>query len=166
MRITRLQSSLEAINRAFGLGVGFSLIAMTLLVTASVVLRYVFRAPLLWSLEITQYLLLFSIFIAAAYTLLMEGHIKVDILLLHLPERARTITNIATSILGFAFSVVLTWQTGLLFWKSFQFHWVSPSTMEFYLPPIYAMMPLGSLFLCLAFLAKTRSHFITLQTRK
>jgi TRAP-type C4-dicarboxylate transport system permease small subunit len=62
-------------------------------------MRYVFDMPTIWSVEVSSYLLLLVIFTATAYTLQTDGHVRVDIITIRLPEKPRTILSIITAFL-------------------------------------------------------------------
>jgi TRAP-type C4-dicarboxylate transport system permease small subunit len=58
----------------------FSMI-MTLIVVYAVMARYLFKRPIGWSEEIAVYLMIWVVFLGAAYTLKENAHIGVDILI-------------------------------------------------------------------------------------
>ena len=64
-------------------------------------------------------LVLFS-FLGIPYVMEKEQHVKVDLLLMHLPDRERTILEFVTSFAVIAFGVLLSWQSVRLLADSIQ----------------------------------------------
>ena len=62
---------------------------MTLIVGYAVIARYVFNRPIGWSEEIAVYLMVWAVFLGAAYTLKEDAHIGVDILISKAPVQVR-----------------------------------------------------------------------------
>ena len=62
---------------------------LTGLMTVAVICRYVFNAPLLFSDEISGYLLLGSVFFGLGYTMYVGGHIRVEVVLQRLPAKVQ-----------------------------------------------------------------------------
>lgn len=152
--VEKLQAVLSPINLALGYLSGFFFMLMMAITVYEVIVRYVFNAPTIWTLELSSYMMLTATFLAASYTLEKEGHVKVDIVLLRLsPERQR-ILNIITSILGTVFAAILLWKTGQLASTSHEMHWVSSTPLKIYLFPIYLMMPIGSFLLVVQYISK------------
>ncbi len=59
-----------------------------LLVTADVVLRYVFNAPLSWGLEVSSHLLLLFFLLGLAQSFRAGDHISMELVAAHIPRRA------------------------------------------------------------------------------
>jgi TRAP-type C4-dicarboxylate transport system permease small subunit len=60
---------------------GIFSVIMTLIVVYAVLARYLFKRPIGWSEEIAVYLMVWVVFLGAAYTLKENAHIGVDILI-------------------------------------------------------------------------------------
>jgi TRAP-type C4-dicarboxylate transport system permease small subunit len=83
--------------------------AMAGLIVFTATKRFFGHAPL-WADEISTYLLEVVILFGMAYTLLLDRHMRIDIIFVRLPYRAQTILNIVTSILTLLFFAVLIWK--------------------------------------------------------
>ena len=82
-------------------GVGVFFLAVMMMVTAvDVIGRFVFNLPVKGSIEITGFLLVFTIFLAIAYAQSREQHITIDILVSRFPDRARLIINTIILLIG------------------------------------------------------------------
>lgn len=145
----------EFINSRLALIISFIPLAMTLVVICSVLARYIFRVPWPWAPEITEYMLFFITVVPTAHVLLIEGHIKIDILVERLPKRVQNILSIITNGIGFVFASVLTWKSTVFTISAFQHNWYSMSSyLSVYLPPIVLWIPVSCFLLCMGFLAK------------
>ena len=97
------------------------LIAIMLIETVS---RYIFNAPTLWSIEMSQFTFGTYVALGGAYVLLRGMHVNMDILSSRWSPRTRAIVNIATFALvavylitfikGGIFSAAFSLQYGLL----------------------------------------------------
>lgn len=143
----RVQAVLSRINVGGSLVSGFGFLIIMLVTMYEVIMRYLFRAPTMWTLEASRYLMLVAVFFAAAYTLEMGGHIRVDLLVGRLPLGKRHIVNIVSSTLGVFFCVMLVWISGALAWLYYDLNVKSMTILAVPLFPIYVFVPIGSLFL-------------------
>ena len=150
----KIQVILTPINRVMTYASGFFFMLMMLITVFEVIVRYAFNAPTVWTLEVSQYLMVIAIFFGVAYTLEADAHIKVDLLVTRLsPQKQRTL-GIITSILGIIFCAILVWKTAQLAGLAYQMHWISVTVLKVYLFPIYLIMPIGSFFLLLQYIVK------------
>ncbi len=89
--------------------VGACLFATMAITVLDVVMRYAFNAPLAFAYDlIGQYLLVAAFFLALAYTLRVDGHMNVDMLLLALKSgRARAVLRAVGDFLSLIFFIAL-----------------------------------------------------------
>lgn len=81
--------------------------AMVGIMVYQVILRYVFSAANAWSEELTRYLFIFNVMIAAAIAVRRNSHLQIDILINLLPEKVKKIFTIVATVAGIAFLVLL-----------------------------------------------------------
>ena len=77
--MTRLADYLDRINRYVGASVRWFALIMVLIQFAIVLLRYVFGVSFVWLNESVLYFHSGLFMLAAGYTLLVDGHVRVDI---------------------------------------------------------------------------------------
>lgn len=80
---------------------------MTLIVTYAVVMRYFLNRPIGWSEEISIYLMIWAVFLGAAYTLKENAHIGVDLLMSKLPPHLKAYFHLFHYVVGLLFIGVL-----------------------------------------------------------
>lgn len=81
---------------------GGILLFMMLLVCYDVVMRYLFRNPTGWSMEVCEYLLVYLTFLGSPWLLREKGHVNVDILFFFSPpsvtRRCKIFTGLVMAI--------------------------------------------------------------------
>jgi TRAP-type C4-dicarboxylate transport system permease small subunit len=94
-------------------------------VTGDVTGRYLFLSPIPGTTVLSVIMLVFVVYLGAAYTEIKAGHIRVDMIAERFPMRSRKILNIIWTILGLSILPLFTWQTFILAMRSWQNNEVS-----------------------------------------
>ncbi len=136
------------------LGAVLIIIAM-LIVTLEVVMRYLLHRPPVWVLETTEYILVWFTFLAAAWILKKEGHVKVEIVVSRLRPRAQALLGIITSITGVILCSLLVIYGSQVVWDHFQRNILMDSLLAPPKAPFLAIIPIGSFLLLLQFLRRS-----------
>ncbi len=84
------------------------LAAMLLIVTANVVLRYVFNAPIGWADQVTAYGLVYVTFLGAPFALAQRAHVAVDILHTLLQPRSGRWLYVWLDVIGSCYCAIFT----------------------------------------------------------
>lgn len=127
------------------------IIALTLVTSYDVVMRYVFSAPTGWAFD-TEYILYGTLFMmAGAYTLSQDGHVRGDFISRMLPFKVRAGIELACLLLFFFPAMLALLYSGYeyfhLSWQMNEHSSSSPTG-----PPIYpfkAVIPLAAIFMLL-----------------
>lgn len=90
---------------------GLATLAIVLLVSYDVAMRYFFDQPQVFVDEVASFLEVLVVFGGAAYTFRAGGHVRVDLLTAHVPPPARAWLRVATLALGVVFLAVVIWVT-------------------------------------------------------
>jgi TRAP-type mannitol/chloroaromatic compound transport system permease small subunit len=112
-RLLRLAAGIDALVDACGRLVAWVMLALVLLMSANVLLRYLFSIGSVATQELEWHLMSPIVLLGMAYALLHDGHLRVDLLYVKLPERARLLVNLAASLIGVVFSglvIYLGWK--------------------------------------------------------
>ena len=142
--MSRLHNVLAAVERGTVYAVWLVLICLTLLVTADVLLRYAFKAPLPASVNMTELFMPYIVFLPLAYALSQEQHVRVSLALERLPASARRYAAIVSNLIALVLCVLLVYQSGRFFWESFIIR-------ERMLAPIYLPWWVGKLAMPVGF---------------
>jgi TRAP-type C4-dicarboxylate transport system permease small subunit len=95
----------------FGALAGACLGALVLLTTADVILRGALKAPILGTVELTEFTMTFIAASWIAYAQTRKGHITVDLITGRLPHKVRNGISLTGCVLGLCFSGLVVWRT-------------------------------------------------------
>ena len=93
--------------------------AMMALISWDVTARYLFASPLLFSDELSGYLLVYICFLGAAGTLKQKRHINVDVMVKRLKARTRMRLELVTSFLSLGFLIISLWHSYVMVYHSY-----------------------------------------------
>ena len=154
------------VNAKFGWFVAFVMCPMIFIMVWEIVMRYFFNRPSLWAYETSLFMYGGYIALGGAYTLLVKGHVNVDVIWGRLTPRARAILDLCTA--GFVFLYL-----GVLFKESLEaavLSWqVKEITMSTWAPiyyPLRTSLPVACLLFLFQALAKLIRDFHTAITGK
>jgi TRAP-type C4-dicarboxylate transport system permease small subunit len=103
------------------------LAAMSVIIFAQVVGRYVFNNSLSWSEESARYLFVWLVYLAISYGVKVDGHIRVDAFLMPLPKKAQKVVRIVSNLLFLAFGVLVLYFGIVVTGKILDSHQNSPA---------------------------------------
>jgi TRAP-type mannitol/chloroaromatic compound transport system permease small subunit len=114
----------DRVNEALGRGIAWLTLAMVLITFVVVVLRYVFSVGFVWMQESYVWLHGVVFMAGAGYTLLHEGHVRVDIFYRHKGPRYKAWVDLL-GVLALLMPVVIliwvvAWPYVLVSWERFE----------------------------------------------
>ena len=129
-------------------------IPLTIVVVYEVVSRRVFNAPNIWATEVTNYLYGSHFMLVAAYTLLYQSHVSIDIIYGRFSPRIRGILDILTYLIFFFPFCIIVFTQGIVFAQtSWSIGETSDSASLRVVPLIKTVIPLTFALLLLQGLA-------------
>jgi len=152
---------LDAINRIFRktnqvlsyTSAGFVVI-MVISILYDVFARWFFHLPTIWVIDMNEYLLVYLTFVPAAWILMNDHHVKVELLTSRLNSRTRQRLRFVTDTLGFLYCIVLAWQGWLVAWYAFERSYRFSTALSFPKFPVLVIIPIGAAWLSLAFILR------------
>lgn len=87
------------------------LIVMMVLTGVDVMMRYFLNRPITGSMELTEFLMSLTIGFGLAYCAFKKGHIRVDLVLIYVPDKVQKILDIIAYVVSFGFYCLIVWQT-------------------------------------------------------
>ena len=111
MIVQGLESWVHPISKLMSRIASVILFLMMLLTIADVFLRKVFSKSILGTVELTEFMLVILIFFSLAQTEIMNGHVKVDLVVGRFSERAQRFVDMITQFICFLLSGLITWFT-------------------------------------------------------
>lgn len=150
--LKKLNSFFDGIIDGMAFLAGLLLLFTIFSICYEVLIRYFLMRPSTWSVEITEYILLYITFLGAPWLLKQKGHVKVDVVLNMLNIRTQRILNLITSLLGAIICLVLFWFGVLTTADHFMRKIPVIKSLEVPKFILLAVIPFGSLLLCIQFI--------------
>ena len=135
-----------------GLLAGFATLAIVLLISYDVTMRYFFNQPQIFVDEVASFLEVLVVFGGAAYTFRVGGHVRVDLLTSHISPAKRAWLRAFTLTLGIVLLAIVIWVTTQSALTAYRYGRVSAVMLyPLWLP--MAWIPAGLALMALAMLA-------------
>lgn len=132
---------------------GFFMVALMVLVVVNVLLRVVFKSPILGTYEYVGFLTAAMIGLALAYCAVQNGHIAVGLVVDRLRMKTQAYIDIVVNVTALSFWGLATYYVGLYAKSMTVSGVVSPTTQTPFYPFLY-LVALGLLVLCLVLLVR------------
>jgi TRAP-type C4-dicarboxylate transport system permease small subunit len=140
---------LMQINRLMVLIGMVALLCAALVLTSSVVSRYIMHASTDWQDETAVFCLVGAVFLCGAFVQALRGHIGIEALVGILPARINRFREIVVDLVSMLFCLFFGWKS----WTLFHEAWVDgQTTSSSWGPPLsipYGLMSVGMTLLCL-----------------
>jgi TRAP-type C4-dicarboxylate transport system permease small subunit len=146
---------IEDASHLFWVISGILILLMVFTSTYGVIRRYAFNNPEPYSYELSIICLLWCFVFSVAELEKQRRHVRVDMIVGHLPEIAQNIIlNIIAPIAGLFICVILTWRGWTTSWFTLRIGEVSQSAWAVPLFPVKIAVPIGYGLLCLILLIR------------
>lgn len=132
---------------------GFCIAAVMVLVVCNVILRKVFKQPILGTYELVGYLTALGVSLALASCAFQNGHIALDYLVNKFPEKIRALLNMGINLTVLCFWGFSSWHVGKYAQNLMENGVVSP-TAQIPVYPFVLLIGLGLVGLCLVSLVR------------
>lgn len=153
--LTKAGNIFDHINNGFAVFAIILLVFVMLTISYDVATRRAFGS-VQWVMEISEFALLYIVFLAAAWLLRKDGHVKMDLLLIRSKPRTQAIINTITSIASALTCLVIAWYS-----TEVTIHYiiaktvVAPSVIEPLKWPTFIIIPIGTFMLFIQFVRRT-----------
>ena len=135
---------------------------MMALGTVDVIGRYLFNKPILGTLEVFEILLPAIVLLGLGYTQENRGHVTMELLVLQLSPRTKTILDVVTNGCALFISVLILWRGWILttlYWRMGRT--IPTIDVPMFLPQLF--VPLGALVLSLVLMVQMLEYIIQLK---
>jgi TRAP-type transport system small permease protein len=146
--MTKVSAAYSRLLDALAALAAVTLFAMVALVTADIVLRNVGRGGFVWANEVSEYSLYLITLLTAPWLLRRGQHVRLDLVLVMLPERIAWRLDAASDIVGFVVSVVLVRYGVAMTYDSWRIGSITIKNLIF--PEWWLLAPLPVTFLLVA----------------
>jgi len=141
-------------------------VVLAIIVIWGVMLTYVFGKSDIFSVEISEYLLVLICFFSIAFVQKEDKHVKVDIVTEKFSLKKRQILEIFTSFLCLIFCIIVGWKAATVSIMNFQRNFYSTSLISFPMWIPYIIISYGFVMLTLQFLVNIYNLIVKLTVSK
>ena len=156
MIVRRIINVINFITKLSAMLAGLMIVALVFINTYAVFLRYILNRPVDWIVDVSELLMVAAVFLGTSYILQIEGHVRVDIILIKLSKKVRHIFNLVVFFIILLFSIILVWKS----WELAMVNRYTRSSSVVMLPlfPGYLSVFCGSCLLLLQSIIKIYSN--------
>ena len=139
--------------------------AMALTISFEVTSRYLFNNPTSWVVDVNGWMLLYMTFLASAWLLREDGHVRMTLLLERLNQRAVDGLGIFTNLIGALLSTIMVVKTFQRMIKQFlEWHVIDIGAFRFPEFVIILIVPIGMSLIGLQFMRTAAKQYVLLTT--
>lgn len=155
---------IDRINDAVGRCVALLIVVSILITAYEVVMRYVFNSPTIWVNESVQILFGFYFLLGGGYTLLHDGHVRVDVLLQGLKPRGKRYANVLSLVIVMFYLAVLLYISADTAIDATRYLERAESAWAPFIFPVLCAAPVAAALMLLQALAMVVREFTTQPT--
>lgn len=128
------------------------MLAMALIISYEVLVRYFFNRPTIWVADFTDYIMLYSTFFVSAWLLKHGGHVRLTILYEYLSPRSRQVSDMINAFIGAIVCGFVIWYGVRDTWDAVEKSISLPRPVPVPKYLILGVIPFGCLLLFVQFL--------------
>lgn len=141
--------AIERLNKVVAVLATLAILAMTLSTSADISMRFFFNQPILGVTELNELLMVFAVYLGIAYTQTVKGHVRMELVIEHLPVKAKLVLEILVYlmvIVGFTLLIRSSGEQAIRAWTMQEYRFGS---IRFPLWPSKSLIPIGVALLTL-----------------
>lgn len=150
--MTKILALIDAISTWTGKAVSILSLFTAVIITYEIVARELFNSPTTWAAESTVFACAILYLLGGAWTLLQDGHVRVDLLHNRFSPRTKAIVEVVTFVPFALYIGVMLWATTKYAMQSVE---LRETTMTPWNPPIYPIKIVMVVALVLLLLQQT-----------
>jgi TRAP-type C4-dicarboxylate transport system permease small subunit len=151
--LTGYKHGVEALARGLRFAGQIALASMVVTICYDVAMRYVFKAPTLWSLEINTFLVLFVALIPAGDVLVADAQLRITFFIDKTGPQTKWFLEKLTCLLGSLFGALMTWQGYHMTVMAWRYNERMSTSLSTPMVIPYAFIPIGFAVLTLYYVA-------------
>lgn len=156
-----IKRSIESICKAVALAGGLFILATGFILSYEVLMRSTGH-PTEWINEWSVYLFCWAVLLGGAYTLQVDKHVRVELLLMHLSKKMRLGLDVFTCLIGAVLSGMIAWEGWLHFADVLETGETSATSLRVPLWLTDYALPLGFILLTLQFLLLAGERLVSI----
>ncbi|HHV15534.1 MAG TPA: TRAP transporter small permease [Gelria sp.] len=148
-----LDGLIENLSRVMDRLAGLCIVLMMLLIVSNIILRAVFKQPLVGAVDYVNILIALTIGLSIAYCAVQDGHIAIGFIMDKMPAPAAAVIEIIINLIALVFWGFVTWYM-IGFAQSMNANGLVASTSQIPLSPVVYVIALGLMAICLVLLSR------------
>jgi C4-dicarboxylate transporter DctQ subunit len=130
---------------------GVLLVLISAAMCYTIFMRFVFRQTTIWIIPMSEYALLWIVFLGTTWLLRQGGHITTDVIYIHLNEKSKRYLDFVMSVIG-GLACALLLYLGIVHMWDCMIHGVTDvRAMTVPKSAVFIIIPIGSIFLTIQF---------------
>ena len=147
-RQSRFLSVYNAIEGFFNSAAIWLILGLMFITVADIILRTVTGKSIPGGYELVE-LMLCGCFLAISYTQKQKGHVRMDLVLVKLPEQSRFVSEIFAMLVSLFICVIIFWQNVNQTLQAMDMHLATPGLVAYPLWPARMILSIGFLLISL-----------------
>ena len=153
-RLAFVVGFIDGISLWSGKALSYLLFPLIAILVYGVVVRYAFDKPIIWGHETSVFIFGTIGFLAGAYALQREAHVRMDIIYNRFSPRGRAVVDVVMALFFFYFIIALLWKGGVYAAHSIVISEQSGSYWNPVLYPFKIVIPIAAFLILLQGIAK------------
>jgi len=141
--------TIDAVSRTVGKAAMFLVLGMIGILVLEAISRTFFKSPHIWSIELSQFVMVAYYILGGAWTLLLDGHVRMDLLYHKWTPRKKAMMDIMTFIIVLTYLGILLYGAMKGTGYAIKYKQVSYSAWRPSLIPIKVIMTAGIILMLL-----------------
>lgn len=165
MSLERVDHGVRKIEMALVVVAWLVTLFVTFMIVTDISMRFLLHRPLPASWEISETLMPYIVMFGLAYTLTLNVHVRVTIVIDRLPTTMRRVCDLFGYLLSFGMCLILTYWSWLRFWESYLIDEMILAAIEipwwigkFGMPVAFAMFATRYMILILLTITQTENQ--------
>jgi C4-dicarboxylate transporter, DctQ subunit len=150
--LDRVCTALAAIAAVLFLFVTFS-------ICYSIITRALQVASPIWVIQFNEYSMLWITFLGTAWLLRRKKHIRIEIIMVRLPEKAKKVFNICHDVLGTLLCMAFCYYCSISTWEQYSRNIIDVQAIDVPKAFIVVVIPVGFFLLALQFIRQFFEDF-------
>ena len=144
---------------------GVLLVFISAAMCYTIFMRFVFNRTTIWIVPVSEYALLWAVFLGTTWLLREGGHITTDVIYTHLNEKSKRILDCIMAVIG-GLACAMLFLLGIVHTYDCIIHRVT-DVRAFTIPKavVFIIIPIGSILLTIQFFRIARNKLVTREVR-
>ena len=130
---------------------GVLLVLISAAMCYTIFMRFVFRQTTIWIIPMSEYALLWIVFLGTTWLLRQGGHITTDVIYIHLNEKSKRYLDFVMSVIGGLACALLLYLGIVHMWDCILHGVTDVRAMTVPKSAVFIIIPIGSIFLTIQF---------------